>query len=344
MADSWIDGKPATLDAATAEAARRLAASRLPVIAGLGTDMAGARAAIRLAERIGGVLDHMNSGPLQRDLDVVREAGLMATTPNEARLRADVLLLVGPGLTSAWPELPARLLTAHVPSDSGTERRIFWLCPGRRDAALPSGDGRVAVIGRDPRDLPVGLAALRARVAGRPFGDTRLPGRALDALAAQLRSARFGVAVWSATEMDALAIEMLCGLVKDLNSETRFTGLPLMPGDNAWGVQQACGWMTGYPVRTGFGRGFPEHDPWRFDATRLVESGEAGCALWISAYRPAAPDWRRAVPLIALTGQDADFRRPPRVQIAVGCPGIDHDSVAFMPAAGTLVPVTAAAP
>ncbi len=46
---------PCALDAAVAEAARLLGASRLPVIAGLGTDIAGARAAIALAERIGGV-------------------------------------------------------------------------------------------------------------------------------------------------------------------------------------------------------------------------------------------------------------------------------------------------
>jgi len=284
----------------------------------------------------------MNSAVLLRDLDVVREAGIMLTTPSEARLRADLLLLVGPGLTSAWPELPARLFARHAPGNEA-QRRIFWLCPGRRLSALPSGDGKIAVIGRDPDDLPAALAALRARTARRPAGDTSLVARALDALAAQLRTARFGVAVWSAAELDALAIEMLCGLVKDLNAQTRFSGLPLVPGDNAWGVLQACGWMTGYPVRTGFGRGFPEHDPWRFDATRLIESGEADCALWISAYRPAAPDWDRAVPVIALTGPDADFRQPPRVQIAVGCPGVDHDAVAFLPAAGTLAPVAAAA-
>ena len=27
-----------------------------------------------------------------------------------------------------------------------------------------------------------------------------------------------------------------------------------------------AGWMTGFPPRTGFGRGYPEHDPWRFEA------------------------------------------------------------------------------
>ena len=89
MDQAWIGGKPVPLEAAIAEAARLLAASRLPVIAGLGTDIAGARAAVALAERIGGVVDHMHSDATLRDVGVLREAGAFVTTPNEARLRGD---------------------------------------------------------------------------------------------------------------------------------------------------------------------------------------------------------------------------------------------------------------
>jgi formylmethanofuran dehydrogenase subunit B len=188
------------------------------------------------------------------------------------------------------------------------------------------------------------LAALRARVAGRAVGKIRLAAKVLDALAADLHAARFGVAVWSAAELDALSIEMLCGLVDDLNAATRFSGLALAPGDNALGVLQACGWMTGFPMRTGFARGYPQHDPWRYDAARLVDSGEADGALWISAYRAAAPRWKRRVPMIALTAQGASFDQAPRVHIEVGRPGTDHDAVEHCPLSGTLVPVVATAP
>ena len=44
MERAWIAGKPASLESAIAEAARLLAASRQPLIAGLATDVAGARA------------------------------------------------------------------------------------------------------------------------------------------------------------------------------------------------------------------------------------------------------------------------------------------------------------
>ena len=62
---------------------------------------------------IGGVIDHMHSGALLRDLDAGRAAGMMVTTPNEAALRADTLLMVGPGLETAWPELEAQLLATR---------------------------------------------------------------------------------------------------------------------------------------------------------------------------------------------------------------------------------------
>ena len=91
----------------------------------------------------------------------------------------------------------------------------------------------------DEASLPGWLAALRARVNGRPVALSGARSGEIDALAAALRSAKFGVAVWSAARLDVLTIEMLCGLVRDLNAKTRFTGLPLAPGDNAAGVLQA---------------------------------------------------------------------------------------------------------
>jgi formylmethanofuran dehydrogenase subunit B len=343
MAGAWIEGKPVALAVAGARAAELLAASRLPVIAGLGTDIAGARAAIALAERLGGVIDHMHSQALLHDLDVMRESGIMMTTPNEARVRGDLLLLVGPGLARAWPDLGTRLVERPLAPELGNEggRRVVRLCPGSERFD----DNSARTVGRDPQDLPAVLAALRAGVNDRPSVNVSVPLNALDALAADLKAARFGVAVWSAAELGALVIEMLCGLVKDLNLGTRFTGLPLSPPDNAYGVQQAAGWTTGFPLRTGFGRGYPEHDPWRFDAKRLVESGEADCIVYIAAYEQpvsAVPD--PELTTIALGGPDTSGRHSAKVSIQVGRPGLDHDAVAYCPETGTLVYVKASKP
>jgi formylmethanofuran dehydrogenase subunit B len=343
MGQAWIDGKPVALEAAIARAAELLAASRFPVFAGLGTDVAGTRAAVALARRLRGAIDHMNSSPYLRDLDVMREAGMMLTTPAEVRLRADTLLLVGPALVARWPELPA-VLFAPVENPRNGARRVTWLCPPRDAKKLVPAELPLQTVGRNPEELAPLVAMLRARVAGRNVGKGPASVKVLDALAADLQTTPFGVAVWSADDLDALTIQMLCGLVSDLNAGTRFTGLSLSQGDNAIGVSEVCGWLTGFPVRTGFGRDLPEHDPWRFEATRLVDSGEADCAVWIASYRAAGPPWQRNVSLIALSGEEASFRRPPLVHIAVGCPGIDHDCVEHNAMLRTLAQVKARAP
>ena len=340
MENAWINSRPEALSAAFAEAAGMLEASRLPLIAGLGTDIAGARAAIGLARRIGAAVDHMNSDALLRDLDVMREAGVMLTTPNETLVRADTLLLVGPGAAGAWHELSARLSgrTGRPDASDRTGRRIFCLCPERGGEI---GHGFIS-LGRGAGELPVLLAALRARVNGRAIDRGGSSSWDVESLAGALKAARFGVAVWSAADLDPLAIEMLCGMVNDLNATTRFAGLPLAPASNAVGVLAACGWMTGFPLRTAFGRRDPEHDPWRYDATRLVDSGECDCVLWISAYPAPPPPWRADPPMIALAAPDAKFQTIPRIRIAVGCPGHDHDGVEHGVMTGNLVAVAAA--
>ncbi|MBO0752608.1 MAG: formylmethanofuran dehydrogenase, partial [Bradyrhizobiaceae bacterium] len=286
-------------------------------------DVAGARAAVALAQRLGGALDHMHGEALLRDLDAMREGGTMIVAPSEAKVRADTVLLVGPGVGLSEHPLSQQVLGTTA-TGGVTSRRIFWLCPG----VDPGPADKIAVIGRSLQELPALLALLRARVNGRPVGAAAVSTHVLDGLADALKSARFGVAVWSAARLDALTVAMLCGLVDDLNAATRFSGLPVPPGDNAAGVREVCGWMTGFPVRTAYGRHCPEHDPWRYCAGRLVESGETDCVLWISAYRAVAPAWQGVPPaFVALAPADATFAKPPQVHIAVGAPGRDHSSV-----------------
>jgi formylmethanofuran dehydrogenase subunit B len=337
MDRAWIDGKEANLKAAIAEAARMLAASRFPLIAGLGTDIAGARAAIALAARIGAVIDHMHADALLSSLDVMRSAYLMTTTPAEARLRADYLLLVGAGIAGQFGGLRA-LLGANA----GT-RNVTWLCPDRDAREIAKGMP-INIVGRNPADLPIALAMLRAHIAGRPIGKGPVAARAIDGVVEQVKAARFGVAVWSIEHLDALATEMLQGIVVDLNTTTRFSSLPIEPPDNAAGVLQACGWTIGYPMRTRFARRTPQHDPWTYDTARLVQSGEVDCALWISSYGSAEPEWTNAVPTIALVSAQAQSRSPARVTIQVGRPGGDHDAVEFVACVGALASLPASKP
>lgn len=314
MPEAAIGEHAATLAEATREAAALLQRSRFPVIAGLATDIAGAEVAVALAETVRGAIDHVHAAAVLSNFGVMREAGWMIVTPREARARADVVLLVGAGLGSF---LEAAGL--EQPLTIGVER-------GRHVIRLGGEAGNAA-------DLPVMLASLRALVAGKSIAGAT---QSLEAMAKTLNEAGYGVAVWNAVMLDPLAIEMVCGLVDDLNARTRFAGLPVAAACNGAGVMQAIGWHTGLPMRTGFGRGRPEHDLWRFDANRLVESGEADAAVWVGGLDADVPLWIGKVPTVALAAPDTRFAAAPTIRINVGRPAIDHDAVLFDASLGVL--------
>lgn len=347
-AGAFIRGRAVPLGDAIVEAARLIAGSRSAVFAGLATDVAGGVAAIKLARQIGGVVDHTHAEAALRDLDVMRRAGWVVTTPAQARARADAVLLAGPGLDEAWPQHRHELQLDHAPSlFPDKTRHVVRLCPGRAAAAGGDADTSVLTIGEDPAELHIALGVLRAVLAGRPVRSDAALLQPLHDCASLLSSAHFGVVVWSAAWLDALSIEMLCGVIDDLNAKTCFAGLPVPPAGNAAGLAQVGGWMTGFPLRLAFAKNDPEHDPWRFDAARMIDSGEADMAVWISAFAPEPPPWRRAVPTVAIVASGTKFRSPPEVEIGIGRPGVDHPSVVFDFALGALackqVPATPSA-
>ncbi|MBV9054643.1 MAG: tungsten formylmethanofuran dehydrogenase [Hyphomicrobiales bacterium] len=336
-AKAWIEGVACSLDAAVEAALARLRESRHPLFAGLGCDMDGARSLVRLARRVGASIDHLSSTATGLELAVARDMGSFFTTPGEAVARADTLLVLGSALDGTGTELLDRVFeTTPKLAAGGAPRRVIWVGRPLKGKARSS-RLEITSLQVPASQIATLLAALRARLAGRPVGKASISASRLEPVVEKLREAQFGVAIWCSPPQEALAIEALTGLVRDLNGHTRFSCVPVCAADNAAGVAMALTWLTGFPSNIDFSQGQPEHDPWRFDAARLARSGEADLALWVSAYRDHWPDWADEVPMIALTSRSDGARRPHAlVQIAVGTPGVDHDTVDYSSASGHL--------
>ena len=291
---AFVSDEPVSLEAAVSEASRLLKRARLPVIAGLETDVAGVRAAVRLAERVGGVIDHAGSDASLRELSIIRTGGSMTISPAEARRICDLFLLIGSDVSELNPGVP------HV----------------RLAGSSLAGD----------------LAVLRAMAAGRPLQNRPTK---LKTNLASLQKARFGAAVWRSGSLAEPLVEMAMGLVRDLNTTARFSTV-ILPG-RAAGADQVLAWLTGFPARTSLARGFAEHDPWAFDANRLVESGEADVAVWIS---PQKAPWRRKVDMIAIAAAEHRLDDAAIQLIA----GADHGGAIFAEETGGFVYREAASP
>jgi formylmethanofuran dehydrogenase subunit B len=320
---AWIKGKARPVAAALDHAAAVLRASRQPLFCGMAVDMSAGRAAIHLASRIGGVVDHAHS-QFQAHLNrVMQDRGMMFAMPTEARQRADVVVIAG---TAAAGSALGQDLAASIPDVRfvpDARRTVIRLHTGRNAKADRTG------IPGGSNGLPNTFCLLSAVLNGRPLSPAvtqSADGKAITRIAETLRSARFGVMVWSPRDMDAVTIELMGRVVEDLNAKTRWTTLPVHESGNAVGIDQVMGWTTGFPVRTSFGTGRPVHDAWLNDANRLAVTGEADAALWLSTIERDAPDLPRRLPLVAIAAPSTPFKNAPEVLIETGVPGRDHDA------------------
>ncbi|HXW95952.1 MAG TPA: hypothetical protein VEI47_00095 [Gemmatimonadales bacterium] len=325
-----IAGRQVELAAAVAEAARLLRDARQPLIAGLATDVAGARAAAELADRCGGVLDHMNASAAMRNILVLQDTGWITTTYSEVRNRADLLVAVGTDIISRFPRFFERCI-ANRETLFGSDRACEVIFVGRR---LPDGSSIPGVTPRvidcDVSRLHEAFGVMRALLAGRKLAATGAAGAPLATwrqLLERMQAARYGVAAWAAPDLDfphaELTVQALCELIKDLGKQSRFSGLPLGGSDGDLTADAVHLWQTGFGSRTSYGSGQPDHDPYHYSTSRLLERG-ADVLVWISSFNEARVPPATTIPVVVLGRAGMSFEREPAVYIPVGTPGLDH--------------------
>ena len=340
-----VAGAPADLAAAAAEAARLLKAARLPLFHGLAVDLHGIRALLALAECAGGAVDHLASGPLLANAAVVRASGWVTATFAEIANRADVILLVGGDPADAFPRFHERLVRNPTPLYREGAPVLAYLGPAA--AAPPGGAATLRALVPRTRLLDA-LGALAMRLQGRqPAPAPDRPDDAIATIAEQLAAARYGAIVWHpasfAPDDAELAVERIAAMLRHLNVKTRCVGLPLGGSGNGVGAMQAALWQAGWPLRLGFGDGTPRHDLWRFDARRLLASGEADLLLWATTLVADAPPATDR-PLIAIVSDDIVLEKPADVEIRVGIPAIDHAGAVFRSDTVIALPLQATRP
>ncbi len=340
---AWVDGRPAALDDALAAAAQRLAGWRQPLIGGLGTDVAGARALFRLAARIGAICDHADGRGLMHGVRAQQDRGLYYATLGEVRDRADLIVCAGTSVSDHYPGFFSRI---GLDDDASPCTRLVFLdapAPIPATAGLPSRcDVRTV---HAAGDLFADLQQLGALV-GQP--DRAGADADLAALATELLAARYAVLVWEAAtlpEHGALIVEALARIVDTLNRGTRAAMCSLGGGDGAYSVNQAFTWLSGLPLRTRVAHDALEHDPHRFDAQRLIDRHGSDGVLWVSSFRADRLPPATALPRIVL-GPPAMAQRlvdagnvEALVFIAVATPGVNAPGHLFRTDGSIVVPL-----
>lgn len=338
-----IDGQPASLDGAIAAAARLLAASRQPLFAGLGTDVAGARALYPLACATGAISDAAGGAALMAGLRALQDRGQFTTTLAEVRTRADLIVFVGGLPTDIAPLIGLR---CGIGDPQVAQRHVVVIGPHAGDAAILAGWAgpgvsveTIALHG----DLFDTLALLSAAVAQRDAAAA--PAGLLD-LAQRLRSARYSVLVGAPARFPAhgaLLVEVVHQVVNQLNRTTRAAALWLGGGNGVATANQVFAWLSGLPLRTRAGPHGLDHQPLTFDSDRLLADGAVDALLWLSCFDADAAPPATPLPLLVLAhpAQAAACRRPGAVFIPVATPGIGAAGHVFRTDGTVLMPLSA---
>ena len=341
-----IQGRTCSLNEAVTHAANLLRNARLPLFGGLGTDVAGARAALRLADQSGAVLDHMNSASMLRNILAVQDSGWMTATLGEVRNRVDLLLVFGSDIEKYAPRFYERFFNnaESMFAQDTTARELIVIGSGAatsiahadtRTTCIPCPTDRLGDIAMTLRALRQGLPLQAEDVAGIPVAQ-------LHEVVTRLADAHYGVIAWATAELDfphaELAVQAFSGLVKDLNTTTRCSGLPLGGNNGDTTFSQVATWQAGFPTRLSLASGCPHFDPIQYNWERLLESNEADLLLWISAFDTQRTPPSGNTPGIVLGRAGMQCAQEPEVFIPVATPGLDHaghvyrcDSVVAIP-------------
>jgi formylmethanofuran dehydrogenase subunit B len=332
-ATALIDGQPASTADAIAAAAQRLGAAGQALIGGLGTEVAGSRAAYRLAHRLGAVVDHAHGEALTAGNRTLQDRGLFYTTLGELRSRADLIVCIGTQPAAHYPAFWSRIGAGHggAGGSSASELQRVIFLGADADPALPASvHAQTVALDASTGDLHGALAQLNALAAGRKLAAAS---GALRDLATALKDARYAALVWEPTTAGpyaALVGEAVLRLVSTLNVKGRAASFSLGGSDGSYTAQQAMAWLGGFPLRTRIAPEGLRHEPGLYGTERLLAEGAVDALVWIAAtgshlVQPKAPSLGYRVvighPALAASAQQAGDIFIPVAQAGLCVPG-----------------------
>jgi formylmethanofuran dehydrogenase subunit B len=317
-----IDGRAVSLEEAILAAASLLLNAKYPIISGTLLDVHASRAAIELAERCDAIVDFADSDATFNTLTAIQRAGIVCETIAEIRFRADVVILIGDDrLLNAMPRLGPRIL--DIPASSPLSHRRVVLLGNWSRAAKQSLEGSDRVVTSIQSALPLLPNSLNGLLGPSKPSSTEI--------ASLIGGASNLVVVWNpefiATADRDLWTETLLRWISKSNRGASCAALPL--AGRGITFQQVCTWLTGFPGRVRFQQGTAEYDPYRFRFPTEPQDLATDCLLWVEQDDEAALPV--SLPNILLTAP-RNFRTVgpyPKVEIAIGLPGVDHESIQF---------------
>ncbi|MBN8627352.1 MAG: formylmethanofuran dehydrogenase subunit B [Planctomycetes bacterium] len=336
-----ISGKPVQFDDAVKAAARILREAKHPLIYGLSrSSTPGQRAAVRLADTIGAVIDTTASTCHGNSIMALQTVGESTCSLGEVRNRCDLVIYWGANPAVSHPRHMERYSLEpkgqFVPEGRAGRKLIVFDIAETPTARMADDFVRI----RPSSDFEV-LWALRALVAGKPLDVAEVGDVPLDKLrqlADQMKACRSGVFFFgrglSLGRNGHAGVEALLRLTTDLNAHTRFYARRMRIYGDVAGADSVLTWQTGYPFSVNLARGYPRYNPGEYSAEALLLRGEVDACLMVGSdglhvLDPKARERLHEIPTIALDYPGAERIADADVQFTTAIYGLHRAGTAY---------------
>lgn len=336
------EGQAIPLEAAIAEAATLLQNAKAPLIYGLSrSSTEGQRAAVRLADQLGAMIDTTASQGHAASILAVQQSGESTCSLGEIAYRADLVIF--------WGVDPLKTHPRHLERYSRAPHNDRYLPHGAADRTIVVIDPKATTTAaaadlhlpiRPGKDFEV-LWLLRTLLKGltpNDIGETGVPLQQWIELAERMKRCRCGVIFFgygiARQPIGHRLVEALLELTIDLNAFTRFHARRMRVVGDVSGADNVLCWQTGFPFSVNLNRGYPRYSPGEYSANETLANGEPDVALLIGADRisdfsPAALAHLRSIPTILLDNPIAEPVWSPTLRFHTAVYGIHHPGTAY---------------
>ena len=327
-----ICGQVATRGAALQAAADLISHANLPAIAGMMTDVAGCRSALRLAKRIRASIDQHASRSSALNTSRIQTHGGFFITLTEARNSADLLVLINPDLITRFPRL-LEILNFDKTSESRLKQRRNVAVLGESSDKVRTQDNIAAHVECQLEDAGLVASIVQRRLEKSVHSASHhhdVSQTQIDQLISLIEQSHYPVFVWAGEDfvfpLGDLVIESVFRLIETLNKSKRAAGLTLTSSASTVTANTVSTWLHGNPLPISFRKGSPEYQPEYYSLQSIVSRGDTDLVIWVGGLEEKIelPDTDvRTIVLSNVEPENSDVFLP------VAMPGIDHDAHLF---------------
>ena len=322
-----INGKKTNITKAINNLSSLLKKSKSTLFTGMGTDIKGTKATLKIADKFKCIIDHFSGDSYVKNIKSVQEVGGFFLTLSELKNRSDTIIII----QSSNDELP-RLFEKYVFSKetiNNLKKRKVVFIGNKLPKFIYKNKKKLHFdhIKLNSISLLNFISSLRNSINSEI---SEIKDKKIVSLLKLFKQTNYGSILWSVKELDNSMSDLIVTeinlLIQDLNKFTRFAGLSLTGSEHILTVNEVLLWQTGFPIRTSFEKGFPVHDIDQFSTKRLIDKKEIELAIWVNSFNEKKIIINKKIKTVLIGIPTHPQKKDVDIFIPVGTPGLDHNS------------------